>query len=94
MSNSAEVKVKLEQNDNDMAQIKDAMAIQHKETDRRHKELLDVLLKLAQEMKVAPAYQQRTLNNSSSSYQPRPTPAVGQSRGPRDIEAVMRDIIC
>ena len=56
ISNSTEVKVKQEQRDNDMAQLRDVLVNQQKDYDRRHKELLDVVLKLAQEVKVAPAY--------------------------------------
>lgn len=95
MSGSTTVKVKEEQRENDMAQLRDVLVNQQKETDRRHKELLEVMLKLSQEMRVAPAYQQRSYNPPNT-YQPAPsTPqSSSQGRSMRDIEAVMREIIC
>ncbi|KAE9403171.1 hypothetical protein BT96DRAFT_936697 [Gymnopus androsaceus JB14] len=93
ISNSTEVKVKQEQRDNDMAQLRDVLVNQQRDYDRRHKELLDVVVKLAQEVKVAPAYQQRTYNNTPSTYQPQPH-ASGPSKGSKDVESVLRDILC
>ncbi|KAE9398418.1 hypothetical protein BT96DRAFT_994906 [Gymnopus androsaceus JB14] len=66
-----------EQRDNDMAQLRDVLVNQQRDYDRRHKELLDVVVKLAQEVKVAPAYQQRTYNNTPSTYQPQQPQASG-----------------
>jgi len=94
ISNSTEVKVKQEQRDNDMAQLRDVLVNQQRDYDRRHKELLDVVVKLAQEVKVAPAYQQRTYNNNPSAYQPQQPQASGPSRGSKDVESVLRDILC
>ncbi|KAE9388822.1 hypothetical protein BT96DRAFT_947332 [Gymnopus androsaceus JB14] len=61
ISNSTEVKVKQEQRDNGMAQLRDMLVNQQRDYDRRHKELLDVVVKLG-ELGLVLSKQMRTVH--------------------------------
>lgn len=95
IGHSEDVKFKVEQRENDIAQLKDVLVIQQKETDRRHKELLESVMKMYQELKVTPAYQQRAFNNNPSTYNSPPTPSTSLNRNrDRDVDHMIRELIC
>ncbi|KAF5369722.1 hypothetical protein D9757_011997 [Collybiopsis confluens] len=90
-----EVRVKEEQRESDLAQLKDVFALVQKEGERRHREMLDSMMKMHQEVlsqKVTSSYQPRSYSNNMSSSQGQSGHFQGKSS--RDTDGMVRDIIC
>jgi hypothetical protein len=90
-----EVRVKEEQRESDLAQLKDVFTLVHKESERRHRELMDSMMKMHQEVlsqKVSSSYQPRSFSNNMSSSQGQVNHFQGKSS--REMDGTVRDIIC
>ena len=93
--NSGTTQIKIEQQENEIAHLKDVFTISQKNSEKRHQELLDKMLKMHQDIftqqKVSTAYTRPTSNpvGSTSTQQ-----TMYQPRNARDVDGIIRDLMC
>ena len=89
----SETKVKLEQQENDLALLKDAFTVSQKQSEHRHKELLEKMVKMHQEIfthqRVAAPYNARPAQTGGGGQAIQP-----MTYQPRNVDGMIRDLTC
>lgn len=93
--NSGATEIKVEQQENEIAHLKDVFTISQKKSEKRHQELLEKMVKLHQDIftqqKVSTAYTRPTSNPVGNSSQQQ---TLYQPRDTREVDGIIRDLMC